>query len=74
MLNIARFQHGLDEVDEPTIINFTLQQGDQDIVINSVIEALDVEIHQPDDSGPGALHMTQRRMAGPLGSEPMSII
>jgi hypothetical protein len=71
ILHIACFQHGLDEVDEPTIINYTLQQGDQHRMINPVIEALDVEIHQPDDAGPGALHVAQRRMAGPLGSEPM---
>jgi hypothetical protein len=38
-------------------------------MITPVIEALDVEIHQPHNSGPGALPVAQRRMAGPLGSE-----
>ena len=40
ILNIARFQHGFDEVDEPMVITFTLQQIDQHLMINPVIEAL----------------------------------
>jgi hypothetical protein len=36
ILYLARFEHGFDEVDEPTIINLPFQQGDQHLVINPV--------------------------------------
>jgi len=74
LLQIPRAQHAAHEVDEPAVLDFLLQQGDHEVMIDRVEEALEVDVYQPFDARPLVLDGVERRVAGPPAPESMGTV